>query len=450
MSNKTTFFCKVCGTQHSKWQGQCKSCKEWNTLIEENIQLKGEIKWNFNSKNEPNRPVQLEKIKLDNESRILTNDNEFNRVMGGGIVHGSLTLLGGEPGVGKSTLLLQITLNSNLKSLYVSGEESLKQIKLRASRIGKINNDCFILSETKMGNLFNQIKELKPQFIVIDSIQTLKSENIDSAAGTVSQIRHTTSELINYAKQTNIPVILVGHITKDGQIAGPKILEHMVDTVLNFEGDKDHIYRILRSQKNRFGTTDEIGIYEMDSKGIHPISNPNELLINLDNNDLSGQAISVTMKGVRPILLEIQALVSSAVYGTPQRSCTGFNSKRLNMLLAVLEKRAGFALGSKDVFINFTGGISINDPGLDLGVVVSILSSYFEKNIKKNMCFAAEIDLSGKIRPISKINFRIKEAAKLGFKSIFISSNNKVDSTIKNINIISVEKIEDVVSILFT
>ncbi len=450
MSNKTTFFCKVCGTQHSKWQGQCKSCKEWNTLIEENIQVKGEKKWNFNLNNERNRSVQLEKIKLDNESRILTNDKEFNRVMGGGIVHGSLTLLGGEPGVGKSTLLLQITLNSNLKSLYVSGEESLKQIKLRASRISAVNNNCFILSETKMSNLFNEIKELKPQFVVIDSIQTLKSENIDSAAGTVSQIKYTTSELINYAKQTNIPVILVGHITKDGQIAGPKILEHMVDTVLNFEGDKDHIYRILRSQKNRFGTTDEIGIYEMDSMGIQPISNPNELLINLDNNELSGQAISVTMKGIRPILIEIQALVSSAVYGTPQRSCTGFNSKRLNMLLAVLEKRAGFTLGSKDVFINFTGGISINDPGLDLGVVVSILSSYFEKSIKKNMCFAAEIDLSGKIRPISKINSRIKEAAKLGFKSIFISNNNKVDSTIKNIDVISVEKIEDVVSILFT
>ena len=375
MSNKTTFFCKACGTQHPKWQGQCKSCKEWNTLIEENIQVKGEIKWNFNSKNERNRSVQLDKIKLDNESRILTNDKEFNRVMGGGIVHGSLTLLGGEPGVGKSTLLLQITLNSDLKSLYVSGEESLKQIKLRASRISAINNNCFIFSETKMSNLFNEIKELKPQFVVIDSIQTLKSENIDSAAGTISQIRYTTSELINYAKQTNIPVILVGHITKDGQIAGPNILEHMVDTVLNFEGDKDHIYRILRSQKNRFGTTDEIGIYEMDSKGIHPISNPNELLINLDNNNLSGQAISVTMKGIRPILIEIQALVSSAVYGTPQRSCTGFNSKRLNMLLAVLEKRAGFALGSKDVFINFTGGISINDPGLDLGIIVSILSS---------------------------------------------------------------------------
>ena len=450
MSNKTTFFCKACGTQHPKWQGQCKSCKEWNTLIEENIQVKGEIKWNFNSKNERNRSVQLDKIKLDNESRILTNDKEFNRVMGGGIVHGSLTLLGGEPGVGKSTLLLQITLNSDLKSLYVSGEESLKQIKLRASRISAINNNCFIFSETKMSNLFNEIKELKPQFVVIDSIQTLKSENIDSAAGTISQIRYTTSELINYAKQTNIPVILVGHITKDGQIAGPKILEHMVDTVLNFEGDKDHIYRILRSQKNRFGTTDEIGIYEMDSKGIHPISNPNELLINLDNNNLSGQAISVTMKGIRPILIEIQALVSSAVYGTPQRSCTGFNSKRLNMLLAVLEKRAGFALGSKDVFINFTGGISINDPGLDLGIIVPILSSYFEKSIKKDMCFAAEIDLSGKIRPISKINSRIKQAAKLGFKSIFISGNNKVDSTIKNIDVISVEKIEDIVSILFT
>ncbi len=449
MKHKTAFFCKICGTEHSKWQGQCKSCKAWNSLVERNIQKNEVKKWTLDSKIAPNKSIQIEKIEINDESRIITSDKEFNRVMGGGITRGSLTLLGGEPGVGKSTLLLQVVLSSEYKSLYVSGEESLKQIKLRANRINITNTNCFILNETHLNNLFTEIKEIKPDFVVIDSIQTLKIENIDSPAGTISQIRQVTSELIDYAKKTNTPVILVGHITKDGQIAGPKILEHMVDTVLNFEGDKDHIYRILRSQKNRFGTIDEIGIYEMGSKGIQPVSNPNKLLINSDNNNLSGQTISVTMKGVRPILLEIQSLVSSAVYGTPQRSCTGFNSKRLNMLLAVLEKKVGFTLASKDVFINFTGGISINDPALDLGVIVSILSSYFDKSVKKDMCFSAEVDLSGKLRPISKIDSRIKEAAKLGFKCIFISKNNKVDSVFKDIDVISAEKIEDVVSILF-
>ena len=449
MKYKTAFFCRICGTEHSKWQGQCKSCKEWNSLVEEKIQKNQMSKRVYNNENRSNKSIQLFKIEINDETRIITSDKELNRVMGGGITRGSLTLLGGEPGIGKSTLLLQVVLSSKYRSLYVSGEESLKQIKLRSSRIGLSNKNCFVLSETLLNNIFNKIKEINPEFIIIDSIQTLKSENIDSPAGTISQIRETTSELIDYAKKTNTPVILIGHITKDGQIAGPKVLEHMVDTVLNFEGDKDYIYRILRSQKNRFGTIDEIGIYEMGSKGIRPVSNPNKLLISLDNNNLSGQAISVTMKGIRPILLEIQSLVSSAVYGTPQRSCTGFNSKRLNMLLAVLEKKAGFTLASKDVFINFTGGISINDPALDLGVMVSILSSYFDKSIKKDMCFSAEIDLSGKLRPISKIDSRIKEAAKLGFKSIFISKNNKVDSVFKDIDVISVEKIEDVVSILF-
>jgi DNA repair protein RadA/Sms len=449
MKYKTAFFCRICGTEHSKWQGQCKSCKEWNSLVEEKIQKNQMSKRVYNNENRSNKSIQLFKIEINDETRIITSDKELNRVMGGGLTRGSLTLLGGEPGIGKSTLLLQVVLSSKYRSLYVSGEESLKQIKLRSSRIGLSNKNCFVLSETLLNNIFNEIKEINPEFIIIDSIQTLKSENIDSPAGTISQIRETTSELIDYAKKTNTPVILIGHITKDGQIAGPKVLEHMVDTVLNFEGDKDYIYRILRSQKNRFGTIDEIGIYEMGSKGIRPVSNPNKLLISLDNNNLSGQAISVTMKGIRPILLEIQSLVSSAVYGTPQRSCTGFNSKRLNMLLAVLEKKAGFTLASKDVFINFTGGISINDPALDLGVMVSILSSYFDKSIKKDMCFSAEIDLSGKLRPISKIDSRIKEAAKLGFKSIFISKNNKVDSVFKDIDVISVEKIEDVVSILF-
>jgi DNA repair protein RadA/Sms len=450
MGAKTSFFCKTCGTQHSKWQGQCNSCKEWNTLVEEIIERKKEGNWDLKSSHtKTNKSIQLQKINVDDESRILTSDKELNRVLGGGIVAGSLILLGGEPGVGKSTLLLQIAINLKLKTLYVSGEESQKQIKLRATRMGLCNNNSYVLIETRIKNVFHEISNLNPELVIIDSIQTLQSDLIDSTVGSISQIKQTTAELIQFAKESNTPVILIGHITKDGQIAGPKILEHMVDTVLNFEGDRNHVYRILRAQKNRFGATDEIGIYEMNSKGIHPVSNPSELLINQNETSLSGQAIGVTVEGVRPLLLEIQALVSSAVYGTPQRSSTGFNAKRLNMLLAVLEKRAGFTLGVKDVFINFTGGISVDDPALDLAVVASILSSYYELSIKKNICFAAEIGLSGELRPVSKINLRIKEAAKLGFKSILISKFNKIDLNKIKIDIKYVEKIEDIISILF-
>ncbi len=447
---KTSFFCKNCGSQHSKWQGQCNSCKEWNSLQEESIIKKKETTWDIKSKHRiNNRSIQLKQITVENEARILTSDNELNRVLGGGIVPGSLILLGGEPGIGKSTLLLQIAISLNLKTLYVSGEESQKQIKLRATRMNLSNDKSYILSETSIKNIFNEISNINPELLIIDSIQTLQSEVIDSAAGSISQIKQTTTELIQFAKETNTPVILVGHITKDGQIAGPKILEHMVDVVLSFEGDRNHVYRILRAQKNRFGATDEIGVYEMVSKGILPVPNPSQILVNPDDTGLSGQAIGVTIEGVRPLLIEIQALVSSAVYGTPQRTSTGFNAKRLNMLLAVLEKRAGFTLGTKDVFINFTGGISVDDPALDLAVVASILSSYFEIYIKKDFCFASEIGLSGESRPVPKINLRIKEAEKLGFKFIVISKFNKVDTSNVNIGIKFIDKIEDIIPILF-
>ncbi len=448
MSLKTSFFCNTCGAKYPKWQGQCNSCKDWNTLSEEVIEKK--TGWNRNTNyKKKNKSVQLKKINVEDESRILTFDDEINRVLGGGIVAGSLILIGGEPGIGKSTLLLQTALNLKIKTLYVSGEESQKQIKLRANRMNLINNSCFILSETSLKNVFREIEEVNPELLIIDSIQTLQSEKVDNSAGSVSQIKQTTTELIEFAKESNTPVILVGHITKDGNIAGPKILEHMVDTVLNFEGDRNHHYRILRSQKNRFGATDEIGIYEMFSEGVKPVSNPSSLLINLNDSKLSGQAIGVTVEGIRTILIEIQALVSSAVYGTPQRSSNGFNAKRLNMLLAVLEKRAGFSLGTKDVFINLTGGISVDDPALDLAVVVSILSSYFEVPISKSLCFAGEIGLSGELRPVSKIKLRIKEADKLGFKSILISKFNKFESNNSKIKVKYIEKIEDIISILF-
>ena len=448
MSLKTSFFCNTCGAKYPKWQGQCNSCKDWNTLSEEVIEKNTgwNTKTNYKKKN---KSVQLKKINVEDESRILTFDDEINRVLGGGIVAGSLILIGGEPGIGKSTLLLQTALNLKIKTLYVSGEESQKQIKLRANRMNLINNTCFILSETSLKNVFREIEEVNPELLIIDSIQTLQSEKVDNSAGSLSQIKQTTTELIEFAKESNTSVILVGHITKDGNIAGPKILEHMVDTVLSFEGDRNHHYRILRSQKNRFGATDEIGIYEMFSEGVKPVSNPSSLLINLNDSKLSGQAIGVTVEGIRTILIEIQALVSSAVYGTPQRSSNGFNAKRLNMLLAVLEKRAGFSLGTKDVFINLTGGISVDDPALDLAVVVSILSSYFEVPISKSLCFAGEIGLSGELRPVSKIKLRIKEADKLGFKSILISKFNKFESNNSKIKVKYIEKIEDIISILF-
>lgn len=447
---KTSFFCQNCGTQYAKWQGQCNACKEWNTIVEEIIQKEEKTSWKPTSevKKAP-KPLKIAEIDSSQEIRLDTLDVELNRVLGGGIVPGSLILLGGEPGIGKSTLLLQISLKLPYKTLYVSGEESQKQIKMRAERITSKEDNCYILTETKTQNIFRQIQEIEPEIVIIDSIQTLHTDYIESTAGSISQIRECTAELIKFAKETNVPVILIGHITKDGTIAGPKILEHMVDTVLQFEGDRNHVYRILRSLKNRFGSTAELGIYEMQGSGLREVSNPSEILLSHREEELSGTAIASTLEGMRPLMIEIQALVSTAVYGTPQRSTTGYNAKRLNMLLAVLEKRAGFRLGTKDVFLNVTGGISVDDPAIDLAVVASILSSNEDIAVGKDVCFAGEVGLSGEIRPVNRVEQRIQEAQKLGFATIFVSKYNKI--SIKNalIKIVLVSKIEEVVEHLF-
>lgn len=451
---KTTFFCQNCGTQHAKWQGQCNACKQWNTIVEEVVQKADKKDWKSETAKvtgltRTSKPLKIADISTASEARMNTKNGELNRVLGGGLVPGSLTLLGGEPGIGKSTLLLQISLALPYKTLYVSGEESQQQIKMRAERINPESDQCYILTETKTQNIFRHIEEMQPDIVIIDSIQTLHSDHIESTAGSISQIRETTSELIRFAKETATPVILIGHITKDGNIAGPKILEHMVDTVLQFEGDRNHVYRILRAHKNRFGSTSELGIYEMQGSGLREVSNPSEILISKNDEDLSGTAIATTMEGMRPLMIEIQALVSSAVYGTPQRSSTGYNVKRLNMLLAVLEKRAGFKLGAKDVFLNVTGGITVDDPAIDLAVVAAVLSSNVDIPVDKSMCFAAEIGLAGEVRPVNRIEQRIVEAEKLGFTSIVISKYCKIPDTNYHIKVIKVAKVHDVVRHLF-
>lgn len=445
---KSAFYCQNCGAQYSKWQGQCNSCKSWNTISEELIQISKKGDWKSGSKQEKQRiskPLKISEIDTTKNPRLDSKDSEINRVLGGGIVPGSLILLGGEPGIGKSTLMLQISLKLPFKTLYVSGEESQKQIKLRAQRISPDSNQCYVLTETNTQLIFSQIESLKPDIVVIDSIQTLQSDFLEASAGSISQIKQTTSELMKFAKETSTPVILIGHITKDGTIAGPKILEHMVDVVLQFEGDRNHIFRILRSHKNRFGSTHEIGIYEMLGDGLRQVQNPSDVLISKKDKSLSGNAIAVTLEGMRPLLVEVQALVSTAVYGTPQRSTTGFNAKRLNMLLAVLEKRAGFRLGAKDVFLNITGGLRVDDPAIDLAVVAAILSSNNDSALVKNYCFAGEVGLSGEIRPVQRLEQRIMEAEKLGFEAIFISKQNKLSSKAKKVQIILLSKIEDLI-----
>lgn len=449
---KSAYFCQNCGHEAPKWLGKCPSCNEWNTFVEELIEknLPGNIVA-FSKSGKTSKPTAILEIQGVEQERYTLADNELNRVLGGGLVVGSLVLFGGEPGIGKSTLMLQLAISNNtLQVLYVSGEESEQQIKMRAERIGVQNAACFILSETNIQNIFKQAEEIQPQLLVIDSIQTLYSSDIESSPGSISQVRECTAQLLRYAKTTNIPVFLIGHITKEGSLAGPKVLEHMVDTVLQFEGDRNHVYRLLRSVKNRFGSTNELGIYEMVGSGLRQVENPSEILITNSDSSLSGISIGATMEGMRPMLIEVQALVSTAAYGTPQRSSTGFDSKRLNMLLAVMEKRCGFKLGAKDVFLNIAGGIKVDDPALDLAVVASVLSSNADIAVNKNICLSAEVGLSGEVRPVNRIDQRIYEAEKLGFEKIIISKYNKgINQKDFKIELVQCGKLDEVVRALF-
>lgn len=448
---KSVYFCSDCGYESPKWLGKCPGCGEWNTFVEEKVSAKpgksarkGLVR--------SSTPVRLSEIEVKEEMRVKMPSSELNRVLGGGLVAGSLTLIGGEPGIGKSTLLLQNILSiQNRRILYVSGEESASQLKLRADRLGKISEDTFILCETNLDNIFTQIENVSPSLIVVDSIQTICSSEIESAAGSVSQVRECAASLLRYAKESGVPVILVGHINKDGAIAGPKVLEHIVDTVLQFEGDRQYLYRILRSIKNRFGSTNEIGIYEMAQKGLKEVKNPSEMLLSENRDEeMSGIAIGVTMEGIRPFMVEVQALVSSAAYGTPQRSVTGFDQRRLNMLLAVLEKRAKFKLSQKDVFLNIAGGLKVADPALDMAVVAAIMSSNFDISIERKWAFAGEVGLSGEIRTVTRIEQRVSEAQKLGFESILIPKGNlKGIKDTFNINIVEVGKVEEVFKNIF-
>ncbi len=450
--SKTLYFCQNCGTESPKWVGKCPSCGEWNTFVEEIVTKEKSPSGYISSKNTSNKPIAVQEVEASAEERIVVPDAELNRVLGGGIVPGSLILIGGEPGIGKSTLMLQIALNLNHKRvLYVSGEESAQQIKMRADRMQHQSVNCFILTETSTTNIFKEVKELDPDILVIDSIQTLTTPKMESAAGSVGQVKECTAELMRFAKENRIPVFLIGHITKDGAIAGPKVLEHMVDAVLQFEGDRHLSYRILRTTKNRFGSTNELGIYEMLNTGLRQVSNPSEILISQKDGDVSGTAIGATLEGNRPLLIEIQALVSTATYGTPQRSATGFDNKRMNMLLAVLEKRGGFRLGVQDVFLNIAGGIRVEDPAIDLAVCVAIISSLEEISVSSKICMAGEVGLGGEIRAVNRIDNRIAEAEKLGFEEIIVSkfSLKGIDISKYKIEIKACSQLSEVVSYLF-
>ncbi len=451
---KTVYVCTQCGADSPKWIGKCPNCGEWNTYVEEVIAKEPTAKRSLPglSGGDKPRPVLLRDITATEEQRIDLNDAELNRVLGGGLVKGSLVLIGGEPGIGKSTLVLQTVMRlASLKTLYVSGEESGQQLKLRADRLSHANPNCYVLCETNLEQIFVQAQNVLPDLLIIDSIQTIFSELVESSPGSVSQVRECSASILKYAKETGVPVLLIGHINKEGSIAGPKVLEHIVDTVLQFEGDQHYLYRILRSIKNRFGSTSELGIYEMRQEGLREVTNPSELLLTQNHEGLSGVAIAAAIEGMRPFLIETQALVSTAVYGTPQRSATGFDLRRMNMLLAVLEKRAGFKLGQKDVFLNIAGGLKVNDPAIDLAVISAILSSSLDISIEAGTCLAGEVGLSGEIRPVNRIEQRILEAEKLGFSRILIPHNNLkgFDRSKCRIEVVQVKKVEEAFRQLF-
>lgn len=449
---KTVYFCSNCGNESPKWLGKCPNCGEWNTYVEEKVQAPAGKGTLLSHTATDSVPVKLAEINQEKEERIQMPSGELNRVLGGGLVAGSIILIGGEPGIGKSTLVLQNMLRiRSRKVLYVSGEESARQLKMRADRLGADGGECYIVCETSLEKIFRHIENCKPGILVVDSIQTVASDALESSAGSVSQVRECAAALLKYAKESGTPVILIGHINKEGSIAGPKVLEHIVDAVLQFEGDRHYMYRLLRSIKNRFGSTSELGIYEMTQTGLREVSNPSELLLSESDEALSGVAIGVTLEGARPFLIEAQALVSTAAYGTPQRSVTGFDSKRMNMLLAVLEKRVGFKLAQKDVFLNIAGGLKVNDPALDLAVICAILSSNVDMPVAKGVCMSGEVGLSGEIRPITRIEQRLIEADKLGFSTIYIPKNNLkgIDTSRFGIRIVEVAKVEEVFRGLF-
>lgn len=452
---KTAFFCSSCGYESPKWLGKCPSCNLWNTFIEEVIERNQKEKnfWKeISNERQTTKAKLLNEVENTKEERIITHDVELNRVLGGGIVAGSLVLVAGEPGIGKSTLLLQDALQlKNIVTLYVSGEESEQQTKMRANRLNILNDNFYILTETSLSVIFSEIKKLQPALVIIDSVQTLQSDNIDAAPGSISQVRESAAALQRFAKETYTPVILIGHITKDGTIAGPKILEHMVDTVLQFEGDQHYAYRILRTLKNRFGSTAELGIYEMMGNGMRMVTNPSEILIHQKEEVLSGSAIAAGMEGLRPLLIETQALVTQSVYGTPQRTVTGLDTRRIQLLLAVLEKRGGFHFGVKDVFVNIAGGLRIEDPSIDLAVICALLSSYEDIPLPQNICFAGEIGLNGEIRAVNRIEQRIAEAEKLGFEKIIISPFNKkaLNKNSFKIDVAGIGKVDELYRFLF-
>jgi DNA repair protein RadA/Sms len=447
----TAYFCNECGYESSKWVGKCPACGQWNTFVEQKVVP--EKKSIGTKKRTASLPMKMSEITSVEEIRIKMPSDELNRVLGGGLVLGSMTLIGGEPGIGKSTLILQNILSIRNRSiLYVSGEESQSQLKMRADRIGKLGDNLYILCETDLDNIFSQIENINPGLVIIDSIQTIASAELESAAGSVSQVRECAAKLLRYAKESNVPVMLVGHINKDGMIAGPKVLEHIVDTVLQFEGDRQYLYRLLRPIKNRFGSTSEIGIYEMVANGLREVKNPSEMLLSQNRvEDMSGTAIGVTMEGQRPFMIETQALVSTAAYGTPQRSVTGLDQRRLNMLLAVLEKRAKFKLIQKDVFLNIAGGLRVTDPALDLAMVMAIMSSNLDISIPENVSFVGEVGLSGEIRTVTRIEQRVAEAQKLGFETIYIPTSNLKGIKDKfSIKIVEVGRVEDAIRHVFS